>query len=144
VFDGIAAACFGIMVPLIVSDVAGGSGHFNLSLGAVGFGIGIGGTLSTPAAGWIADHFGTRMAFFTLMGIGIAAVLGAFIMPETRPTKEAGEDAGGEPSGGAPASPDTNTSGEPDAGASAEDARKSGADEHEPVSAPQPSTRRRA
>ena len=53
-FDGIAGACFGIMVPLIVSDVAGRSGHFNLSLGAVGFGIGIGATVSTPAAGWMA------------------------------------------------------------------------------------------
>ena len=94
VFDGIAAACFGIMVPLIVSDVAGRSGHFNLSLGAVGFGIGIGSTLSTPAAGWLADHFGTRSAFFVLMGIGVVAVLlVAFAMPETRPIKEI-DDAG--------------------------------------------------
>jgi MFS family permease len=91
-FDGIAAACFGIMVPLIVSDVAGRSGHFNLSLGAVGFGIGIGSTLSTPAAGWLADHFGTRSAFLALMGIGFAAVLlVVFAMPETRPTKEVNE-----------------------------------------------------
>ena len=89
VFDGIAGACFGIMVPLIVSDVAGGTGHFNLSLGAVGFCIGIGSTLSTPAAGWLADHFGTRMAFFALMGIGLLAVLVvAFAMPETRPTRD--------------------------------------------------------
>jgi MFS family permease len=88
--DGIAGACFGIMVPLIVSDVAGGSGHFNLSLGAVGFGIGIGGTLSTPAAGWLADHFGSRSAFFALMAIGIAAVLLVVLaMPETRPTRAA-------------------------------------------------------
>jgi MFS family permease len=86
--DGIAGACFGIMVPLIVSDVAGGSGHFNLSLGAVGFGIGIGGTLSTPSAGWLADHFGTRSAFLTLMAIGVAAVLLVVLaMPETRPTR---------------------------------------------------------
>ena len=57
VFDGIGAACFGIMVPLVVSDVAGRSGHFNLSLGSVGFAIGVGGTFSTSAAGWLADHF---------------------------------------------------------------------------------------
>ena len=88
VFDGIAGACFGIMVPLIVSDVAGGTGHFNLSLGAVGFGIGIGGTLSTPAAGWMADHVGTRLAFFALMAIGVAAVIVAFLMPETRPRSD--------------------------------------------------------
>jgi len=85
VFDGIAGACFGIMVPLIVSDVAGGSGHFNLALGAVGFGMGIGGTMSTPAAGWMADHVGTRPTFFALFGIGILAVLMAWAMPETRP-----------------------------------------------------------
>jgi MFS family permease len=94
-FDGIAGACFGIMVPLIVSDVAGRSGHFNLSLGAVGFGIGIGATLSTPAAGWMADHFGTRAAFFALLVIGSLAVLAAFVMPETRPRRDADDDAGG-------------------------------------------------
>jgi MFS family permease len=95
VFDGIAGACFGIMVPLIVSDVAGGSGHFNLSLGAVGFGIGIGGTLSTPAAGWMADHEGTRLAFFALAAIGVASVIMARVMPETRPQPEAAGGAGG-------------------------------------------------
>jgi predicted MFS family arabinose efflux permease len=87
VFDGIGAASFGIMAPLTVSDVAARSGHFNLSLGAVGFAIGIGSTLSTPAAGWLADHFGMRLAFYGLTAIGLAAVLlVAFGMPETRPT----------------------------------------------------------
>jgi len=84
--DGIAAACFGILVPLIVSDVAARSGHFNLSLGAVGFAIGIGSTLSTPAAGWLADHYGARIAFFFLTAIGLGAVLlVSTAMPETRP-----------------------------------------------------------
>jgi MFS family permease len=87
--DGIGGACFGILVPLIVSDVAARSGHFNLSLGFVGFAIGIGGTLSTPAAGWLADHFGTRVAFFALSAVGLAAVLLVlFAMPETRPTAD--------------------------------------------------------
>jgi MFS family permease len=88
--DGIAAAAFGIMVPLIVSDVAARSGHFNLSLGAVGFAIGIGSTVSTSAAGWVADRFGMRSAFYFLAGIGLgAALLAAFAMPETRPQREA-------------------------------------------------------
>ena len=88
--DGVGGACFGIMVPLIVSDVAGRTGHFNLSLGFVGFAIGIGATLSTPAAGWLADHYGTRPAFFFLAAAGIAAVLlVAAAMPETRPQAEA-------------------------------------------------------
>jgi MFS family permease len=92
VLDGIAGAGFGILVPLVVSDVAARSGHFNLSLGAVGFAIGIGGTLSTSAAGWVADHFGMRHAFYFLACVGLAAVLLAvFAMPETRPEPE--EDA---------------------------------------------------
>jgi MFS family permease len=92
VLDGIAGAGFGILVPLVVSDVAARSGHFNLSLGAVGFAIGIGSTLSTSAAGWVADHFGIRHAFYFLASVGLAAVLLAvFAMPETRP--EADEEA---------------------------------------------------
>jgi MFS family permease len=87
--DGIGGACFGVMVPLIVSDVAARSRHFNLSLGFVGFGVGIGGTLSTPAAGWLADHFSTRIAFFALAAVGMAAtLLVAFAMPETRPNRD--------------------------------------------------------
>jgi MFS family permease len=89
VLDGIAGAGFGILVPLVVSDVAARSGHFNLSLGAVGFAIGIGSTVSTSAAGWIADHFGIRHAFYFLASVGLAAVLLAvFAMPETRPEAE--------------------------------------------------------
>jgi predicted MFS family arabinose efflux permease len=81
-------------VPLIVSDVAGRSGHFNLSLGFVGFAVGIGATLSTPAAGWLADHFSVRAAFFFLSAVGIAAVLlVSLAMPETRPKRDANEGA---------------------------------------------------
>ncbi len=85
--DGVAAACFGIMVPLITSDIAGRSGHYNLALGLVGFAIGIGATLSTTAAGWVADHLGNRMAFICLAGVGLAATLLVLaVMPETRPS----------------------------------------------------------
>jgi MFS family permease len=89
VLDGIAGAGFGILVPLIVSDVAARSGRFNLALGAVGFAIGIGSTLSTSAAGWISDHHGMRAAFDFLAATGLAAVLIAvFAMPETRPAAD--------------------------------------------------------
>jgi len=88
--DGIGGACFGVMMPLIVSDVAGRTRHFNLSLGLIGFGVGIGGTLSTPAAGWLADHYGLRVAFFALSAVGLLAVLLVlFAMPETRPSRDA-------------------------------------------------------
>jgi MFS family permease len=87
--DGIAGACFGVLVPLVVSDIAGRSGHFNLSLGFVGVAIGIGATFSTTLAGWIADRFGDPAAFGALAATGLAAtliILGA--MPETRPAVE--------------------------------------------------------
>jgi MFS family permease len=87
--DGIGGACFGVLMPLVVSDVAGRTRHFNLSLGVVGFAVGIGGTLSTPAAGWLADHYGTRTAFIALTLVGLAATLvAAFVMPETRPNRD--------------------------------------------------------
>ena len=47
VFDGITAAVLSVMVPLIVADVAYGSGHFNLAQGVVGTATGIGASLST-------------------------------------------------------------------------------------------------
>jgi MFS family permease len=93
VLDGIAGAGFGILVPLVVSDVAARSGRFNLALGAVGFAIGIGSTVSTSVAGWVSDHYGMRFAFYFLAATGLAAVLlAAFAMPETRPDEDADED----------------------------------------------------
>jgi MFS family permease len=83
--DGISAAVFGVMLPLIAADVAGGKGHYNLTIGFFGLAAGIGATLSTAAAGFAADRFGTAMSFFGLAGAGALAVaLVWFAMPETR------------------------------------------------------------
>jgi MFS family permease len=83
--DGLAAACFGVMVPLVTADVAGRSGHLNLALGFVGFAMGIGATLSTIVAGWIADHYGDPAAFVTLALAGLAGLVLVWLaMPETR------------------------------------------------------------
>jgi MFS family permease len=84
--DGIAGAALGVITPLVTSDVAGRSGRFNLSLGAVGFAIGIGATFSTGLAGWIADQSGTPIALLCLAAVGLAATLLVWLaMPETRP-----------------------------------------------------------
>ena len=84
--DGIAAACVGILVPLVASDVAGRSGRYNLSMGFIGLAIGVGATISTALAGWIADAAGAPTAYICLALVGLAAVLLAFnAMPETRP-----------------------------------------------------------
>jgi MFS family permease len=86
--DGVAAASFGVMAPLIVSDIAGRSGHFNLSLGFIGFAIGIGATVSTTLAGWLGDRVGNPAAFAGLAATGLAAtVLVWRAMPETRPPR---------------------------------------------------------
>lgn len=88
VFDGITAAVLSVMVPLIVADVAYGSGHFNLAQGIVGTATGIGASLSTVLAGYISDIFGSSVAFIGLAGIAALGltVIWAF-MPETRRTE---------------------------------------------------------
>ena len=84
--DGIAAACFGVLVPLVVSDIAGRTGHFNLSLGAIGLAIGVGGSISPPLAGWIADQYGVSAAFAALGAAGLLALLFVrFAISESRP-----------------------------------------------------------
>jgi MFS family permease len=90
--DGIAAASVGILVPLVASDVAGQSGRYNLSIGFIGLAIGVGATISTTLAGWVADAFGASAAYVSLALVGLAAVLLALCaMPETRPqSAEAG------------------------------------------------------
>jgi MFS family permease len=86
VLDGITAAVFSVMIPLIVADVAFGSGHFNLAQGVVGTATGIGASLSTLVAGYVSDVFGASFAFTGLASVaalGLAVIW--FAMPETRP-----------------------------------------------------------
>jgi MFS family permease len=83
--DGISAAVFGVMLPLIAADVAGGKGRYNLCIGLFGLAAGIGATLSTSLAGFVADRFGNAVSFFGLAGAGALAVLLVWAaMPETR------------------------------------------------------------
>jgi MFS family permease len=83
--DGISAAVFGVMLPLIAADVAGGKGRYNLTIGLFGLAAGIGATLSTAVAGFVADRFGNAVSFFGLAGAGALAVLLVWAaMPETR------------------------------------------------------------
>jgi MFS family permease len=87
VFDGITAAVFAVMIPLIVADVAFGSGHFNLAQGIVGTAIGIGASLSTALGGYVADKFGNATAFIGLSGVAATGLLLILlVMPETRRT----------------------------------------------------------
>jgi predicted MFS family arabinose efflux permease len=83
--DGVGAGLFGVLFPLIVSDLMQGTGRFNLALGVVGTFQGIGASLSTALAGVIAVSAGYSAAFLCLAGLAATGfVIFAIMMPETR------------------------------------------------------------
>jgi MFS family permease len=84
--DGVGAAVFGVLMPLVVADITRESGHYTLALEIVGLAVGGGATLSTAVAGMVADRLGEAAAFLALATIGCCAlVLVGTIMPETKP-----------------------------------------------------------
>ena len=86
--SGISAAVFGIMLPLLASDLTLGSAHFNLCMGVLGLAAYAGAAISTTMAGGIADAAGMQAAFLTLAGIGMLAFVAVLLMvPETRPAR---------------------------------------------------------
>jgi MFS family permease len=88
--DGLGAAVFGVLMPLIIADVTRNTGRYTNVLGVAGLAIGGGATLSTTAAGLVADHFGGTAAFFSLAAIGSCATLLVWaLMPETKPASNA-------------------------------------------------------
>src|SRR5215208_2454141 len=83
--DGISAAALGVLVPLIIADTTRGSGHFNFVQGVVGVAVGIGASIGTTTAGYVADTFGNTVVFLFLGGVGAAGLLLVLaLMPETR------------------------------------------------------------
>jgi MFS family permease len=87
--DGVTAAVFAVMVPLVVADLTRGTGRFNLGQGIIGTATGIGASLSATFAGYMTDRFGSVPAFAGLAVIALAGLtLLWFMMPETRPDTE--------------------------------------------------------
>jgi MFS family permease len=85
ILDGITAAVFAVLVPLVVADLTRDTGHFNLGQGIIGTFVGIGASLSATLAGYITDHFGSPAAFMGLAGIAAVGFAVAWLlMPETR------------------------------------------------------------
>jgi MFS family permease len=83
--DGISAATLGVLVPLVIADTTRGTGHFNLAQGVVGVAVGIGASLSTTIAGYVADLFGDAIVFLFLGSVGaLGLLLVLVLMPETR------------------------------------------------------------
>jgi MFS family permease len=75
--DGVSAAVFGVMLPLVAANLTVGTERFNLCMGVLGLAAAGGATLSTLLAGLMADHFGTTTAFVALAGCGLMALLAA-------------------------------------------------------------------
>jgi MFS family permease len=90
--DGVGAGIFGALFPLVVADLTRGTGHFNISQGAIATAAGLGGALSTTAAGLIVVGAGYSAAFLSLAAIAALALIGfCILMPETRP-RPSGEE----------------------------------------------------
>ena len=68
----------------VVADLTRGTGHFNISQGAIATAAGLGGALSTTAAGLIVVKAGYSAAFLFLAAVAGAGLIGfATMMPET-------------------------------------------------------------
>jgi MFS family permease len=90
ILDGITAAIFAVMVPLVVADLTRGTGRFNLGQGILGTATGTGASLSATLAGYLTDRFGSAAAFSSLAAVAfVGLTLVWLLMPETRPAKEA-------------------------------------------------------
>lgn len=90
--DGIGAGIFGALFPVVVKDLTLGTGHFNISLGALSTVFGLGAALSSSVAGIVLQEAGYNAAFLTLAVIaGVALVLLWLTVPET--LQRAGNDA---------------------------------------------------
>ncbi|MBV9591047.1 MAG: MFS transporter, partial [Hyphomicrobiales bacterium] len=93
--DGISAAVLGVIVPVVVADLTRGTGRFNLAQGVVGTGVGIGASLSTTIAGYLADRFGGPVALLSLSSAGICGLILLLLrMPETGPPEDRRISAG--------------------------------------------------
>lgn len=83
--DGISAAVLGVLVPLTIADLTRRTGRFNLVQGFVGCAMGLGASLSTTLAGFLADRFSTMDALISLSAIAASGLLIVWIaMPETK------------------------------------------------------------
>jgi MFS family permease len=83
--DGVGAGAFGALFPLVVEDLTRGTGHFNVSLGAIATAQGLGAALSNGAAGMLVARAGYDSAFLALAGTAaVGLVIWLVAMPETR------------------------------------------------------------
>lgn len=87
--DGVSAAVFGIMIPLVAADLTSQTGYLNLAMNSLGLAANIGATFSTTLGGLVADQLGIPAALVGLSLFGVAATLLVWkALPETRPDQQ--------------------------------------------------------
>jgi MFS family permease len=91
--DGVSSAVFGVMLPLVASDLSRGTGRFSACMGLLGLAVGAGATLSTWLAGMVADRLGPGAALLALAVAGVASMGAVLALPETRRVLARNEDA---------------------------------------------------
>jgi MFS family permease len=79
--DGLSAAVFGVMLPLVAAELTWGTERFNVCIGLLGLAVAAGATASTLLAGLIADLLGVRFALLALAGCGAMAVIAVLSTP---------------------------------------------------------------
>jgi MFS family permease len=96
--DGVGAGVFGALFPIIVADLTRGTGHFNVSQGAIATAQGLGASLSNAVAGFIVVKAGYGAAFFFLAAVAGAGLLLFWLaMPETSEAAQPRPAYGGVP-----------------------------------------------
>ena len=86
--DGVGAGIFGALTPLVLADLMGGTGRYNISQGAVATAQGIGASLSNTVAGVIVVTASYSTAFLTLASVALVAlIIFLLAMPETGKVK---------------------------------------------------------
>jgi MFS family permease len=80
---------YGVLLTLITSDLAKGTGRFNLLQGAVQSAMGLGGFVSNLLFGWIAKALGFNASFLGLAALAVVGgTLWQFRMSETKPEEQ--------------------------------------------------------
>jgi MFS family permease len=89
--DGVGAGIFGVLAPLALADLTGGTGRYNVASGVVATGQGIGASLSNAFAGVMTVRLGYHATFVTLAAVAaLAFALLATAMPGPRRSTLAG------------------------------------------------------
>ena len=66
ILDGISSGILDVLIPLILADMVGGTGHYSMSRGLISTVQGVGGSLSNIAAGTMVAWGGYGAAFSVL------------------------------------------------------------------------------